>query len=601
MSQTIIHPRRTPVFFTTLWVVLPFSWRCDAFIISPTPPCFLCHGHSFSWLPRTVSSSHRQHRLYMSQNMKNGDTIDGSNDPFVVLGLEEPTSDLKVIKRAYKRMALQYHPDVATNQQSTPAEKKAASDRFAKINWAYEVLSGKRSNNDSTYGTPSSSTASSNGRTSSSSSSSSSSGWTPPHRRSGAYSTSSSSRSSSGDNGVDWRDFMPNNNEETEQYDAGGDSFGKIFSDLFVGAAMGMASGGGPTSLFKDFIDFLEGNVDGFGSDRDGDNDAELQVLLRTGSFDEIRNELDDTELIVQQLTQKARGIQDEIISLTAKASTTTRYMEKLEMEESLDELNARNDVVKGYIKKAQKRLLALQVRYKELLTGGENSSYRQSTRSSWYDIKREAGSPGGVGDRSSGSSSSQSSPSSSYDRTTSSDSTTSSSTSSASSTSYTSSQSDRVPNNEEDAWMKEGFGSSTYGRGRGSGRRRARGTTTSTTKTTETTTPNSSSQKDASTTSSSSPNPQRSTSYASSSSSSGPGATSSGAPSTRVSSSPSSTTGGTSSQSSSSIQSLSTLPPHRRTTTTTSYESRQQQDQRRMRELKVDEEFDKLKQELGL
>jgi hypothetical protein len=43
----------------------------------------------------------------------------------------------------------------------------------------------------------------------------------------------------------------------------------------------------------------------------------------------------------------------------------------------------------------------------------------------------------------------------------------------------------------------------------------------------------------------------------------------------------------------------MSNVPPHRRTTT--SYENRQEQDQRRMRELKVDDEFDKLKRELGL
>ena len=34
-----------------------------------------------------------------------------SDDPFQILGLE-PTVDQKVIKRAYKRMALKYHPDV---------------------------------------------------------------------------------------------------------------------------------------------------------------------------------------------------------------------------------------------------------------------------------------------------------------------------------------------------------------------------------------------------------------------------------------------------------------------------------------------------------
>jgi preprotein translocase subunit Sec63 len=33
-----------------------------------------------------------------------------SEDPFSILGLASPTADLKEIKRAYKRMALKFHP-----------------------------------------------------------------------------------------------------------------------------------------------------------------------------------------------------------------------------------------------------------------------------------------------------------------------------------------------------------------------------------------------------------------------------------------------------------------------------------------------------------
>ena len=123
-----------------------------------------------------------------------------SDDPFVILGLEEPTADKKVLKRAYKRRAMKFHPDVITDIHSPPEDKKKASDRFAKINWAYATLTGK--NKDS----PSSS--SSRGRSSSSSSSSSSSGYTPPHRRREGYSTSSSSSSSSSSGSNDWRDYM---------------------------------------------------------------------------------------------------------------------------------------------------------------------------------------------------------------------------------------------------------------------------------------------------------------------------------------------------------------------------------------------------------
>lgn len=477
-------------------------------------------------------------RLFMS--------IEDSNDPFELLGLEEPTTDKKVIKRAYKRMALKYHPDVSTTQQSTPEEKKEASDRFAKINWAYEVLSGKRQN-DSTYGSTTSS---------SSSKSTGTSGWSPPHRRSGAYSPPGESNAKTDyPGGVDWTDFMPKYDEA--EYDSNGDSFGKIFSDLFVGAAAGAAGMGGP-SIVRDFIEFLEGNVDGFGTNP---NDEELRVLLQVGSLDEVRNELDDTELVVQQLKQKMTTIQEEIISLTAKVGMTSRYMEKIEMEEALAELNARKDVVQGYVKKAQKRLLTLQTRYKELLTGDDPYSSSR-TRSSWDDIKREAG------DEPRRSTSRQETASSSYSTSTRNGE--ESNPFSATSSTSTSTRSDRSSKTDDDAWMNEGFGSSAYGRGRGSGRRRSKRGSSSSEQT---------SARQGST--------QRTASAANEAKE---GRQSSSQGRQDVAASPNS----------SSSQSLTTtVPPHRRATS--SYENRQEQDKRRMRELKVDEEFDKLKRELGL
>lgn len=47
-----------------------------------------------------------------------------SNDPFIILGLDAPTADKKVLKRAYKKRALKFHPDVVTDIHSTPEEKK---------------------------------------------------------------------------------------------------------------------------------------------------------------------------------------------------------------------------------------------------------------------------------------------------------------------------------------------------------------------------------------------------------------------------------------------------------------------------------------------
>jgi hypothetical protein len=42
-------------------------------------------------------------------------------------------------------------------------------------------------------------------------------------------------------------------------------------------------------------------------------------------------------------------------------------------------------------------------------------------------------------------------------------------------------------------------------------------------------------------------------------------------------------------------------VPPHRRTTGSPSFASRQEEDRKRMQEIKVDDEFEKLKKELGL
>jgi DnaJ domain len=492
---------------------------------------------------------------------------DSSTDPFVILGLDTPTADVKVIKRAYKRQALKFHPDVITTQESTPQEKKAASDRFAKINWAYQTLSGKQdAGGTKTY----------SGRASSGSSSSTSStspnGWSPPHRRSGAYDASSGSDPSSSWSGTtDWRDFMPKY-EDDEKYDTGGDSFGKILSDLFAGAAYGAAGVAGTSAgLLVDFIEFLEGTVDGYGADSTGggfgtsrrsdEYDAELQVLLRTGSLQDVANEMDDTNLVVEQLQAKARNIDDEILTTNAEAKMTSRYMEKIELEERVAELQARKSVVDGYLKKARKRLLSLQTRYKELISyGGENDSYAGGGRRSPSTSSTTTGS--------SPPSSSSTESSSSYGQST-------------SATARSSSESA----DEQDSWRTEGFGSSSSPRGsRGSARRRAHRSSSSTT----TTAPPSST--------SSPPPPSRpesqyfsspSTSYRRESVRS---ASSSSVNATSSSFRPAITTTATSS---------SNVPPHRRTTN--NYETSAEENKRRMREIQVDEEFEKLKKELGL
>ncbi|HXF92142.1 MAG TPA: molecular chaperone DnaJ [Nitrospiraceae bacterium] len=57
-------------------------------------------------------------------------------DYYEVLGVDRNASE-EDIKKAYRRLARQYHPDL----QSTDQQKKAAEERFKEINEAYEVLS----------------------------------------------------------------------------------------------------------------------------------------------------------------------------------------------------------------------------------------------------------------------------------------------------------------------------------------------------------------------------------------------------------------------------------------------------------------------------
>lgn len=53
-----------------------------------------------------------------------------------------PAASNEEIKKAYRDLALNYHPDNA--EQTTCGIKKLAEDRFKEINWAYNFLKGIR-------------------------------------------------------------------------------------------------------------------------------------------------------------------------------------------------------------------------------------------------------------------------------------------------------------------------------------------------------------------------------------------------------------------------------------------------------------------------
>ena len=518
-----------------------------------------------------------------------------TTDPFVLLGLDpnNPTADKKEIKRAYKRQAMKYHPDVVINADSTPEERKRASEEFAKVNAAYEILSGKGSGGAG-VGTGKSG-ASSRGDKGGSRS------WAyqPPHRRSGASSSSSyGSRSSSGYGSgasTDWRDYMPNYDEEDTKYDAGDDSFSKIFSDLMTGvaagaagAAMGAGSSAGGGGILKDLIDFLEGNVaDGGGFGGVNEDDSALSELLIFGSLDEVANEMDDTQLLVQQLETKIDNMEKDTIMLQEEVRRSmyeySKYTEKIELEERLAEVEARKGIVSKYLKKARKRLVKLQARCKELIVEGRSDS--------------RAGTGGYYSD-----SSSSSRRSSSYGSSGRSDyGTTSTSTPSASPpppapspngpTAGRSTNSGAPSNDTESASFSrtEGFGS--FGRRGGSGTRgRSRRNRTRSTDSQSAPSPPS-------------PTPSYSSpaSYRSTPPPPLPPAPSR-PPATSTRRSAPSSTGTSSTTRTSSITTsrewTPPVPPHRRT----GPDPRQvADDKKRLRDIKVDEDFEKLKREMGL
>jgi hypothetical protein len=296
-----------------------------------------------------------------------------STDPFQVLNLS-PTSDKKKIKRAYRLMAMKYHPDVVTNQD-TPAEaRKKANDEFSKINWAYAQLSGKSGTGSTTSSTSSSST-------------SPSSSYSPPDRRTSSDSYTYNPYQVP----TDWQDYVYNpfhvstdwqefgfmfkydgqQVDDKQVYDESGDSFDKIISDIFEGAAVGAARGAGSgRGIFRDFVECLESNVNGYAKEVDI---VKLRTLLNTGSVEDVGKEMDDAELLVQQMDLKRRNLANELVILRA-------HLTKMGLVEKVAEVEARKQVVDGNLKNARKWLLALQMRHKELLVRGDKGVHHKYT-----------------------------------------------------------------------------------------------------------------------------------------------------------------------------------------------------------------------------
>jgi hypothetical protein len=321
----------------------------------------------------------------------------------------------------------------------------------------------------------------------------------------------------------------------------------------------------------NDFISFLEGNFPSAGTPAQKEEDIILDSLLRDGSKVEVKEEFDDAKLLVKQLEKKEFDLEVEFRAVIIETESTgsvggtgtgksKTYMEDMRLEEKKRELEARKEVVADYLDRARMRQLKLRKRLEEIRGSADDG----------YGSRRSSSSSASGSGSSSGSSNS-SAGSTSGTRT---------NTSSSSSSSNAGNSEDKKK--DEDAWKKESFGSSR--RRGGSGRSRSQRDSSSGT---DSGTSGSASQPSSGSSyssgtqgSNSNSNRERSNTYASASS---------------PSPSPPPSSAGSYGQRS---NDQANVPPHRRLT---SRNAQVRDDKRRLREIKVDEEIDKMKKELGL
>ena len=490
--------------------------------------------------------------------------LPASDDPFLLLGLSSPTVDATEIKRAYRKRAMRYHPDVILDADSGKEERDVASRNFARINAAYETLTG---------GDKSGGIGGGGGAGNASGASSSSYGGydrRPPHRR---PSTSSSSYGNYGgkSSSTNWEDFMPKYDEEDARYDADGDSFGSIFSDMLAGAAGGVAGAGigGGGGIFGDFVEFLEQNVDGFESGYYGSDDDD--AFLRRGSFDEVAAEMDETDVLVSSLETKLGAVENELMQVNADLNLAEKFSERLDLEERAAELKAREKVARGYLKKAKKRLIKLRERYKELIVEGRGGRGYGGGGGGSGGSRSRSGSGSGGRPYSTGGGRAPT--------TTSSSSTTAPTTSPAASPAPSSSSS---TSSSGKSWRNEGFSSRSYG-GRSSSGRRRRGSGRA----------SRGSVSEAVTREKEEPPPPRGRSEQGGQGGRRPDEDARGGASQTAAGS----RGGDVPVPASSYEPW--VPPHRRARASSA--ERVAEDKKRLRELRVEDDFDRLKKEMGM
>jgi len=349
-------------------IILKTTTSVSALLVPPTHTVGISYHRAYR---KTPSFRSRKLTYIHLSDPKAPPPLPDTSDPYLLLGLTTPTADQRQIKRAYKRMALQYHPDVRLTPNSTQEDKKAANDNFARINAAYAFLSGKSTAN----GKPGTTPPSTREQKAGASRRKTSSAYDPPHRRAGAPKDTSFS--------TNWEDYMPKNDEV---YDTNGDSFSAIFNDFVVGSVSSASSSSTSGGILSDFISFLEGNFgSSFGATEKGEDDSiEFTELLNNGSIEAIKNEMDDANLLTKQLEQKDLALNKEYEEILSQDSGGGRsYLEEMRLEERKGEIEARQKVVRNYLNKANARRIKLRKRFEDLRSSRDTSRSSRTTSDS--------------------------------------------------------------------------------------------------------------------------------------------------------------------------------------------------------------------------
>jgi hypothetical protein len=104
----------------------------------------------------TLDSFHKHVYEVVVDGKKDGDKIDGERmskvQARVVLKLDDDVNDMSLIKRAYRGLSFELHPDRLVGTDKSLDEVKSASEEYARVKLAYETLnSGVRKNEGSWY------------------------------------------------------------------------------------------------------------------------------------------------------------------------------------------------------------------------------------------------------------------------------------------------------------------------------------------------------------------------------------------------------------------------------------------------------------------